>query len=285
MVRHGVELTVENAWFIAERIGAGTLPWVLAITPPYCDFADRAAFGSEQVAQLTRLGVMVDGQINSSVQQWIHTICHPQRWLELRYVESQGPSADMMRGVAARRESDPGADTVVALRNAQFVTFSPITINDPHGLAGIVTAGMPARCKARFEEFTLPVRVGERADKALRDGADLAAVMEYLGIPESARGVVRAAIEGPRRYVEVVAGQRSEVRTHTTEVGIAVLDTDIGRVLVSPTRGFDDEWVSTFAPGETSAIALALEHLTAELPDGRWFPEARLNHQLTTAAS
>ncbi|CMI24796.1 putative ESX-3 secretion-associated protein EspG3 [Mycobacterium tuberculosis] len=36
---NAVELTVDNAWFIAETIGAGTFPWVLAITMPYSDAA------------------------------------------------------------------------------------------------------------------------------------------------------------------------------------------------------------------------------------------------------
>ena len=39
---NAVELTVEQAWFIAETIGAGTFPWVLAITMPYTDAGERA---------------------------------------------------------------------------------------------------------------------------------------------------------------------------------------------------------------------------------------------------
>jgi hypothetical protein len=41
---NAVELTVDHAWFIAESIGAGNFPWVLAITTPYCDAAQRDAF-------------------------------------------------------------------------------------------------------------------------------------------------------------------------------------------------------------------------------------------------
>ena len=41
---NAVELTVDQAWFIAETIGAGTFPWVLAITTPYTDAAERGAF-------------------------------------------------------------------------------------------------------------------------------------------------------------------------------------------------------------------------------------------------
>ena len=41
---NAVELTVDHAWFIAETIGAGSFPWVLAITTPYSDAAQRSAF-------------------------------------------------------------------------------------------------------------------------------------------------------------------------------------------------------------------------------------------------
>ena len=47
---NAVELTVDHAWFIAETIGAGSFPWVLAITTPYCDAAQRNAFLQRQKA-------------------------------------------------------------------------------------------------------------------------------------------------------------------------------------------------------------------------------------------
>lgn len=53
---NAVELTVDNAWFIAETIGAGTFPWVLAITMPYSDAAQRGAFVDRQRDELTRMG-------------------------------------------------------------------------------------------------------------------------------------------------------------------------------------------------------------------------------------
>lgn len=282
MVTRGVELTVESAWYIADLIGAGTFPWVLAITAPYHDGADRAAFAAGQATALTEAGMMIGGRINADVQQWIRTVCYPECWLELRFVEPTGSATDMLRGIVVHHGDASDADTVVALRNAQFVTFSPIRVNAPLDVAGLVTAGMPGRSPARFEEFTLPVRVGERADKALREGADLTRIIEYLGIPDAARGVVRAVFESPCNYVEVVAGRRSGAKTYTTEVGIAVLDTAAGRVLVSPTRAFDGEWVSTFASGTPVAIATALERLNAELPSGRWFQKASAKREFTT---
>lgn len=276
-----VELSVESAWFIGDAAGAGTFPWVLAITPPYRDASDRAAFDRRQTAELDRLGVMANGEINPAVRQWIRIVCYADRWLELRYVGSGVSSGDLLRGIVARR----GRQTVVALRNAGLVTFTEIDAEDSNTLVPAVTVGLSGRPPARFDGFELPARVGARADKQIRDGADLSAVMDYLSVPDPARDVVRAVFEGPRSYVEVVAGQRREGATQSTEVGVAVVDTTAGRVVVSPSRAYDGDWVSTFAPGTSGAIAVALEELCATLPDGRWFPSAQRSRGFVTQGS
>ncbi|WP_197513758.1 ESX secretion-associated protein EspG, partial [Mycobacterium sp. 1165178.9] len=81
---NAVELTVDHAWFIAETIGAGSFPWVLAITSPYRDAAERSAFLDRQKAELTELGlVSEDGVVNPAVAEWIKVVCFPERWLDM----------------------------------------------------------------------------------------------------------------------------------------------------------------------------------------------------------
>ncbi|MGB7872323.1 MAG: ESX secretion-associated protein EspG [Mycobacterium sp.] len=284
---NAVELTVEQAWFIAETIGAGTFPWVLAITMPYTDAGERGGFMARQAAELTRMGLMSEGgAVNSAVAEWIRQVCFPDRWLDLRYVGSgEALGADeLLRGIIARR-GDETRKTVVALRNAQLVTFTAMDINDARGLVPVLGVGLAQRPPARFDEFALPARVGARADERLRSGAPLAEVVDYLGIPQSARPVVESVFTGPRSYVEIVAGCRHDGRHASTEVGMSIVDTTAGRVVVSPSRAFDGEWISTFRPGTVFAIAVAVEQLTAELPDGDWFPGKRLSRDFTTQSS
>lgn len=281
MSPNAVELTAEAAWFIAEEVGAGTFPWVLAITPPYRDGSERGSFMARQAAELTRLGVMTRGAIDPAVQQWIRVVCHPEKWLELRFIGAATESADLLRGIVARS----GEHTVVALRNAQLVTFTAMNLVDPEALVPVVTVGLSHRSPAKFDEFAMPARVGARADEQLRRGAELTSVLDYLGIPESAHALVDSIFNGPRRYVEIVAGQRRDATRQTTEVGVAVIDSTEGRVVVSPSRAFDGEWVSTFASGTPFAIAVALQNLTATLPDGQWFPSAHLVRDFTTLKS
>lgn len=284
---NAVELTVDQAWFIAETIGAGTFPWVLAITTPYTDAVERGAFLDRQAAELTRMGMMSQGGgVNPAVADWIRQVCFPDRWLDLRYVGSGAISGadELLRGIIVRR-GDATQKTIVALRNAQLVTFTAMNIHDARALVSVLGVGLAQRPPAQFDEFSLPARVGARADERLRNGASLTEVVDYLGIPRSARPVVESVFTGPRSYVEIVAGCRHDGQHASTEVGVSIVDTTAGRVLVSPSRAFDGEWISTFRPGTPFAIAVAVEQLTSELPDGDWFPSNRVSRDFSTQSS
>lgn len=276
MAANAVELTAEQAWFVADVLSTGSLPWVLAVTPPYSEHAQRAAVEARLSEELAALGVMtVDGVIEPVVRQWVTTICRACRWLELRFVRGTG---SMLRGLVARRDAQSAKGTV-ALRSGGLVTFTELTIDHPQALVPILTAGLSARPPATFDEFTIPARTGARVDEKLRNGADLAEVIDFLGIPPTARPVVEAAYATDRSYVEIVAGDHRDGHRVSTEVGVSVVDTREGRVLVSPAKAFDGEWVSTFTPGTSLAIATAIERLTATLPDGAWFPDLHLTRE------
>ena len=287
---NAVELTVDQAWFIAETIGAGSFPWVLAITTPYSDAAQRDAFQQCQKTELTGMGLLSEhGAINPVVAEWIRAVCFPDRWLDLRYL---GPTTadgagDLLRGIVVQRAVAGGRTpkTIVALRSAQLITFTAMDIDDPRSMVPVVSVGLAQRQPARFAEFSLPMRVGARADERLRSGAPLADVLDYLGIPESARAVVESVFTGPRSYVEIVAGCHRDGQHATTEVGMSIVDTTAGRILVSPSRAFDGEWVSTFSPGTPFAIAVAVEALTGGLPDAQWFPGHRLSRDFSAQSA
>jgi hypothetical protein len=280
---NAVEMTVDHAWFIAETIGAGNFPWVLAITAPYRDAAQRNAFCQRQKDELTRMGLMsVDGGINAAVADWIRVVCFPDRWLDLRFIgpAQDAGAAELLRGIVAQRPGTTGK-TVVALRSAQLITLTAMDIEDPRALVPVLGVGLEQRPPARFAEFSMPARVGARADERLRSGASLSEVLDYLGVPASARPVVESVFTGPRSYVEIVAGCHRDGQHATTEVGMSLVDTTAGRVLVSPSRAFDGEWVSTFSPGTPFATAVAIEQLTALLPGGHWFPGQRLSRDFS----
>lgn len=270
---NAVELTTDQAWYLAEVLGAGAYPWVLAITPPYSEPAQRAGFVAEQAAELTRMGVLdAGGGVNPRVTQWVRLACRPTQWLDLRFVSGPG---DLLRGIVARAGDQTGR-TVVVLRNAQLVTFTEMDIAHPHALGPVLTAGLSQRRPARFEEFALPAAVGARADEQIRNGTPLTEVLGFLGVPASARPIVEAVFDGRRTYVEIVAGEHRDGHRVTTQVGVSIIDTPGGRILVSPSKAFDGEWISTFTAGSADAIAMAIERLTDSLPSGSWFPDQPL---------
>lgn len=267
MRANAVELSAQAAWVLAETLGAGSFPWVLAITPPYSEHAQRAEFEAAQTERLTRMGVLdSDGGVDVAVAGWIRSVCRPAQWLELRFV---GPDDSLLRGLVARN----GNGTVVALRSADLVTFTAMDIDHPQALVPVLTVGLSGRAPARFDEFALPARTGAKVDEQIRNGASVRDMLDYLGIPANARPVVVAAFEEPRTYVEIVAGAHRDGHRVSTDVGVSVVDTTLGRVLVSPTKAADGEWISSFGPGTALAIAAAVEHLCAALPDGPWFPD------------
>lgn len=267
---NAVELSTAQAWFLADRLGAGNFPWVLAITQPYTEAGQRAGFEAEQTRALTAMGVLsADGVVNQTVGQWIRMVCRPRRWLELRWVAASG---DLLRGLVAR----DGERTVVALRNGHLMTCTELDIGHPQALVPVLTAGLAGRPPARFEEFRLPAHVGAKADERLRNGEPLTEVLEYLGIPAGAHHVVEAAFGPQRSYVEVVAGDHRDGYRVSTDVGISVVDTAAGRVVVRPVKAADGTWISIFQPGTDMAAAIAVQQLTASLPDGTWFPDASL---------
>ena len=273
MTANAVELTAEQAWFVADALSAGSFPWVLAITPPFSDHAQRAAVAARLSAELAELGVMTDdGVIDPGVRQWVAATCWARRWLELRFVRGSG---NTLRGHVARRDPDDG-EHIVALRSGGLITFTALEIDHPQTLVPVLTAGLSGRPPATFEEFTIPARTGARADEQLRHGAELDDVMEFLGIPDTARAVVAAAYSTDRSYVEIVAGDHRDGHRVSTDVGVSVVDTREGRVLVTPSKAFDGEWLSTFTPGTPLAIAAAMERLTSTLPDGQWYPHQQL---------
>lgn len=271
MAANAVELTVAQAWFIAEEVGCGSFPWVLAITAPYSEPSAAGQFAVDRVAELTELEVISGGGvINPAVAQWIAQICRARQFLELRIVGSRG---DMLRGTVSRHDDF----SVVALRSGGLVTFTAMDLTAPHDLVPILVAGLAGRRPAIFDDFTVPARAGARVDEKLRNGAELTEVLEYLGIPTSARPVVEAVFTGRRSYVEIVAGEHRDGYRVSTDVGVSVVDSEAGRILVSPSKAFDGEWVSTFAPGTATAIAEAVDRLIATLPHGSWFPGAHQN--------
>ncbi|EFV14685.1 ESX secretion-associated protein EspG [Segniliparus rugosus] len=257
-----VELTAAQAWFIADQIGAGEYPWSLAITQPFGSplVADKIA--DELRQELAALGVIgKDGEIDQRVATWVRTVCAARRCFEARTVRGGVPALDARSNQLRTLVAQQDGLTVVAMRAGALVTFTQLGAPHPRTLASVLTAGLPGAEPAKFRQFALPTSDGAKADERLRAGVSADAVLAGLGIPEEASAALRAMFAGPRSYVEI--SFRSKPGS-AENIGIGVLDTVAGRVLVAPSRAPDGQWVSTFSPGTAAAVAAALAALAEE---------------------
>ncbi|PJE02614.1 MAG: ESX secretion-associated protein EspG [Mycobacterium sp.] len=264
-----IEVTAQQAWFLADHLRAGTYPWMLAITTPYVDAGERAPFNQRCRDELTESGVLDHrGQLNPSVAEAIRTACHPRQWLE--WLTILGPD-QILRGVLARTEP---VQAVAVLRYAQMVTFTPLQLTDSEAIVPIVTAGLPPDQRAaRFEEFSLSMDLGKAIDARIGRGADVFETLTDLGVDEQAAEIMTLARGGDRTIVELTAHESTGGGHHHTDVSVNVISTDIGLILVSPPAGEPRKGGrSVFAPGDAFAVAMAVRDLTARLPSGTWFP-------------
>ena len=266
-----VELTAHQAWVLADYLQAGTFPWKLAITAPYFNPEEREAFNEKTLIELTDNGVIdSSGNVKASVAHSIRSVCHPHQWLEwMTLVDAD----QVLRGVLVR-PTDTAA--VVALRYAQMVTFTPMELTHSEAVVPIITAGLPIDAQpARFTEFELSMKTGAAIDTRIARGADIVETLTELGIPEQAASVMELARTGDRVNIELTAHVATgNGAHHHTDVSVNIISTEVGLILVSPASGESEaDGISTFAPGDTFAIAMAVRELTARLPTGPWFPE------------
>jgi EspG family len=265
-----VEVTAQQAWFLADHLRAGSYPWMLAITAPYADPGERSGFNQRCLAELAEAGIVdAHGQVKPSVAHAVKTVCQPRQWLEwLTIIDPQ----QILRGVLAR-SSPP--DAVVALRYAQMVTFTPLQLTHSEAIVPIVTAGLPPDQRpANFEEFSLRMDTGKAIDDRIGRGADIVETLTELGVPEREAEIMEVARTGERITVELTAHEATNGARNNTDVSVNVISTEVGLILVSPLAGeLRAGGVSVFAPGEPFAVAMAVRDLTDRLPSGTWFPE------------
>lgn len=265
-----IEVTAHQAWFLADYLSAGSFPWKLAVTAPYFEPAERESFHEQALAELTTSGVIdSEGTVKPSAAHSIRTICRSSHWLE--WVTMVDPD-QILRGVLAR---GPGAAAVVALRYAQMITFTPMQLAHSEAVVPIISAGLPADVQpAQFSEFELSIDVGTAIDGRIARGAHVAETLIDLGVPEHTADIMEIAYTGDRITVEVTAHEATNGARHQTDVGVSLISTEIGLILVSPTPGQSRAGAtSVFAPGEPFAIAMAVRDLTGRLPSGPWFPD------------
>lgn len=265
------EVTAHQAWWLADHLRLGAYPWKLAITGPYTDPNEADSFETQCREELAAAGIIdANGSVNPLVTETIRTVCQRRQWLEWYTIVD---SEQMLRGVLAR-DPESESQAVVALRHAQMVTFTPLEVLYSEAVVPILTAGLPDRPPARFNEFVIPMDLGAAVDRRVARGADITEALVELGVPEDDAQFMEMARQGPYINVEVTAHEAGGGGRHQSEVSINILSTQLGQILVHPPAGERREGAaSVFVPADRFSIAMAVRDLTAQLPSGTWFPD------------
>jgi hypothetical protein len=251
------ELTVDGVLVVADRLGIGDFPTVLALrlNIPFPDLRETVW---EQVARdLTAQGILTAyGEPHPAVADMLHTLSRSDRTLEGRWWR-RDRGGEMTRFAVSRR----GDRHVIAVRHGELVVLQ--RVSSKVGLAAMVAAVLGSGDSADVEPLTgLAATLGQcrTADQLGQFEIGLASARTYA-----------ALIAEPASWSEIIVTQRHPGGTVThTDVAAGVLDGPQGRIVSIP-RLVNGELYGSFLPGSDANLQRALDGLVQFLPAGAWF--------------
>ena len=242
-----VELTVDGVLVVADRLGLGDFPTVLAIRLNI-PFPDLCKAVWEQVARdLTAQGVLTaSGEPHARCRRRRHAQQVGHRTLEGRWWR-RDRGGEMTRFAVSRR----GDRHVIAVRHGELVVLQRVAAKA--GLASMVTAVLGSANPAEVEPLTaLAATLGQcrTADQLGQFDIGLASARTYA-----------ALIDQPASWSELTASQRHPGGTVThSDVAAGVLDGPQGRIISIPRR-VNGELYGSFLPGTDANLQRALDGL------------------------
>lgn len=266
---NSIELTVEQLWLLTQKLHLGTLPWVLAITPPYMYEAMPTDALERLERELTALGALHDGQVVAPLKEWLSALHEHGKFLELRYVRN----FDMMRGLVVWTKKK----SLIFLRNAQFITVTELNLSQITAVVELLITPFEIKFEAQFSPFSFSSAVGAQADAQIRGGKDPEESLAAVGLGAQDIEIMREVMQPPRFYVEIIAGEKilgaqDENVENKTSVAMNIIQTEVGLICVSSEKDHKGQWITTYAPGSRFTISDAIVTLTKEL-SAPWFQQ------------
>ncbi|MEC3920217.1 ESX secretion-associated protein EspG [Nocardia sp. CDC160] len=267
-----VELNVDAALLLRRLVGIDSYPLVLALMPNVFLVEDQERVDTVVSEQLTRIGVLDDGIVHPTIERWLRCLYRPDVEMDARIVDT-GPDArpDAMLRLALVR---CGEDHVLALRSGDEVVIQSVhqQMNQLDAICAVLKAALGSCPPARFEPMTATLEQFTVVPEGRVERRS--ALMELGATPRTAR-VLSQALDETTRRAEVVMIEHHDGATESPELGLVVLDTNLGRIVVIPRRGIDGQIWSTYTPGDDSAMRAGAEGLIELLPARSWFGTSR----------
>lgn len=299
--------TSEGLWLTAALAGVSRLPAVLKVRP--IGDVELMLAGHRGLAVLDEAGVCRDGVLDADVAQWVSALGRPDVEVALT-VSRPAQESDQLLGPPPpfRAPPDPleaaealrlwrasrPAQRAAALcrRDGSWVAAvrvwqageSPLDeiVVSPLGQAAIGTVVsdlLGPGCPADFDGINIESEVLDAmvAGWQRRPGMDVIGELADAGLTLPQARVIAAAGDATATRAALTAMQYSVEGPVPAPRGAAVLDTLVGRVVISSLPGPDQRSWTTVFPGGGHRIATAVTELLESLPSGRdWATHRRV---------
>ncbi|MBL1079779.1 ESX secretion-associated protein EspG [Nocardia sp. 2] len=267
-----IDIGVDAALALQSLTGIDHYPAVLALVPNIAHPDDQRRVHEVVVHELTQAGVVGTDGVHPEVEKWLRKLHRPDIEL-IAHIADLNDNAEltaMLRLSLVRA----GNDHVLAVRCDDRVVIQPIFHTGRH-LATITAAVLAAlgpcpplgfeTMSATFEQFAAVPGEPEQRRRALLG----------LGATAHTAAVLTKAMDAIRRRGEIVVIEHHDGETARPEFSLAVLDTPLGRIVVTPSLAMDGGRWSTYTRGDDAAVATGIAALIELLPRRSWFDTTR----------
>ncbi|MFE9327733.1 ESX secretion-associated protein EspG [Nocardia sp. NPDC052278] len=268
-----VDLNVDAALLLQDMAGIDSYPPVLALLPNVYKLDDLDRVRSVVARDLAEAGIIDGDRVHPVVENWLQCLYRPDVELVARVLDfgPDGKRQGMLRLSLVRQ----GDTHVLAVRHDDEVIIQQV-FQEGRQLDAVSAALAAALgpCPAlRFEPMTASQA---EFDEVPDDREECRQALLELGAQPHTAGVLSRILDEVVRRAEVVMIEHRDGGEHRPRVGVGVLDTLSGRVIVTPSVAMDGEVRSTYAPGDDAALHAAIGALVELLPGRSWFDTSRV---------
>ncbi|MFF0498845.1 ESX secretion-associated protein EspG [Nocardia aobensis] len=268
-----IDLNVDAALVLRHLVGIDSYPPVLALLPNIYRVEDRERVHSVVTDQLTEAGMIVDGQVHPTIEQWLHCLYRPDVELIARIVDTglDGGPKGMLRLSLVRSDETQ----VLAVRSDDHVVIQSVPAGD-HRLDTLTEALSAALGPAPALDFTPLSAWADDFDEVPAEPDERRRALVELGAEPRTASLLSRVLSEVARRAEIVVTEHHDGATPRPEVCMTVLDTLSGRIIVTPSVALDGRTRATYAPGDDAALHAGVAALVDLLPGRSWFETSRV---------
>lgn len=284
-----IDVNVDAALVLKDLVGIDSYPQVLMLRPNIFRVDHREQVHAVVRNQLVDAGIIVrdaDGdevagdRVHPHVAEWLHCLDRPDMEMVVRIVDL-GPDRTpltMLRMSLVRRDDLH----VLAVRLEDHLVIQQV-YNDTKQLGTISAALLAALGPKPALRFTSFTATQAQLREVEGTAEDVRQAFVELGAERHAATVVARALNEPTRRAEVVLGQYSVDGRVQPRISLTVVDSEAGRMVVTPRYGIDDQLWTTYLPGDDAAVHAGIAALVELLPVRSWFDTRRTDLGGTTS--